>query len=190
MKMFHSPLSINTMIIVITKPEFFPSESEQIVNMLRSGRADVIHIRKPGAAESEVERLICSLPKEFYSRLVLHDHHLLALRYGLRGIHLNSRNPERLQGFDGTVSVSCHSIAELAERKKEGFDYLSLSPIFDSISKVGYKAAFTPEELEDAHTKGIIDSRVMALGGVTFNRVKEVLEMGFGGAMILGDAWK
>lgn len=189
-QMFHSPLSINTMIIVITKSEFFTSEAEQIESLLRSGKADVIHIRKPEASESDVERLICSLPKELYGRLVLHDHHQLALRYGLRGIHLNSRNPERLQGFDGTVSVSCHSIAELAERKKEGFDYLSLSPIFDSISKVGYKAAFTPEELEDAHSKGIIDSRVMALGGVTFNRVKEVLEMGFGGAMILGDAWK
>ncbi|MBQ1752328.1 MAG: thiamine phosphate synthase, partial [Paludibacteraceae bacterium] len=69
------------MIIVITKPEFFPSEAEQIESLLRSGRADVIHIRKPGAAESEVERLICSLPKEFYSRLVLHDHHHLALKY-------------------------------------------------------------------------------------------------------------
>lgn len=178
------------MIIVITKPEFFPSESEQIVSLLRSGRADVIHIRKPGASERDVEQLICALPKGFYSRLVLHDHHQLALRYGLRGIHLNSRNPERLQGFDGTVSVSCHSIAELAERKREKFDYLSLSPIFDSISKVGYKAAFTPEELEDAHTKGVIDSRVMALGGVTFSRINEVLKMGFGGAMILGDAWR
>lgn len=178
------------MIIVITKPNFFEGEVEQCIALLGSGRADVIHIRKPGASESEVERLICALPKELYNRLVLHDHHQLALRYGLRGIHLNGRNPERLQGFDGTVSLSCHSISELAERKREKFDYLSLSPIFDSISKVGYKAAFTPEELEDAHTKGIIDSRVMALGGVTFNRVKEVLEMGFGGAMILGDAWK
>ena len=178
------------MIIVITLPNFFSDEAEQIESLLRSGKADVIHIRKPGASESEVEQLICALPRELYSRLVLHDHHHLALKYGLRGIHLNSRNPERLQGFDGTVSVSCHSIAELAERKKEDFDYLSLSPIFDSISKVGYKAAFTPEELADARTKEIIDSRVMALGGVTFSRINEVLEMGFGGAMILGDAWK
>lgn len=178
------------MIIVITKPNFFEGEVEQCIALLRSGCVDVIHIRKPGASERDVEQLICALPKELYSRLVLHDLHHLALKYGLRGVHLNSRNPERLQGFSGTVSVSCHSIAELAERKRENFDYLSLSPIFDSISKVGYKAAFTPEELEDARSKGIIDSRVMALGGVTFSRINEVLKMGFGGAMILGDAWK
>jgi thiamine-phosphate pyrophosphorylase len=30
----------------------------------------------------------------------------------------------------------------------------------------------------------------MALGGVTFSKIKEVMNLGFGGAMILGDAWK
>ena len=138
----------------------------------------------------DVERLIRQLPTELYGRLVLHDHHHLALKYGLRGIHLNRRNPERLEGFKGTVSISCHSIDELEACKRESFDYLSLSPIFNSISKVGYNAAFTLQELEDARLRGVIDSRVMALGGVTFSKINRVLEMGFGGAMILGDAWK
>jgi thiamine-phosphate pyrophosphorylase len=30
----------------------------------------------------------------------------------------------------------------------------------------------------------------MALGGVTFSKIEKVKQMGFGGAMILGDAWK
>ena len=68
--------------------------------------------------------------------------------------------------------------------------YMSLSPIFDSISKKGYKAAFSAAELEEARLRGIIDQRVMALGGVTFDKINEVKRMGFGGAMILGDAWK
>ena len=38
--------------------------------------------------------------------------------------------------------------------------------------------------------EGIIDNKVLALGGVTFDKVEEVLNLGFGGAMILGDAWK
>ena len=42
----------------------------------------------------------------------------------------------------------------------------------------------------EAYEAGIIDSRVMALGGVTFERIEQVRKMGFGGAMILGDAWK
>lgn len=44
--------------------------------------------------------------------------------------------------------------------------------------------------LKEARAKGIVDNKVLALGGVTFSRIDEVLNMGFGGAMILGDAWK
>jgi thiamine-phosphate pyrophosphorylase len=67
---------------------------------------------------------------------------------------------------------------------------VSLSPIYDSISKQGYRAAFTREELLKAAQDGIIDNKVYALGGVTFSRLEEVKALGFGGAMILGDAWR
>ena len=87
------------------------------------------------------------------------------------------------------MSKSCHSLEEVKEWK-EKCDYVSLSPIFDSISKQGYHAAFSSTEIEEASRQGIIDKKVLALGGVTFNKIDDVLRMGFGGGMILGDAWK
>lgn len=178
------------MIIVITRPDFFVGEAERITTLLTSGKADLIHIRKPQSNQYEVEHLLCELPAVLYPRLVLHDHHLLAQRYGLGGVHLNSRNPEPPTGWHGAVSISCHTFEELAEARKQSYAYMSLSPIFDSISKQGYRSAFTKAQLEDARIQGIIDHRVMALGGVTFDRINEITAMGFGGAMILGDAWK
>jgi len=178
------------MIIVITKPVFFEGEAACITHLLDRGDVDLIHIRKPDSTESELESLVRQIPDRLYVRLVLHDHHTLAVRYGLYGIHLNSRNSEPVEGWRGSVSRSCHSLNELASCRRDNLDYMSLSPIFDSISKPGYRAAFSREEILKAHNEGIIDSRVMALGGVTFDRVPEVMKMGFGGAMILGDAWK
>ena len=193
------------MVIVITKPEFFEGEAEQIVQLLDSGRADIVHIRKPlvSLADSarglelaelagleRLERLIQALPARVYGRLVLHDCFELALKYQLHGVHLNSRHPQPPQGFKGAISISCHSLKELAECRKKPYAYMSLSPIFDSISKPGYHSAFTAEEIAKARRLGLIDERVMALGGVTFDKVNDVLKMGFGGAMILGDAWK
>ena len=193
------------MVIVITKPEFFEGEAEQIVQLLESGRADLVHIRKPlvSLADSarglelaelawleRLERLIQALPARVYGRLVLHDCFELALKYQLRGVHLNSRHPQPPQGFKGAISISCHSLKELAECRKKPYAYMSLSPIFDSISKPGYHSAFTVEDIAEARRQGLIDERVMALGGVTFDKVNDVLKMGFGGAMILGDAWK
>ena len=51
-------------------------------------------------------------------------------------------------------------------------------------------SAFTDNDIADASRKGIIDGKVYALGGVTYKRIETVKSMGFGGAMILGDAWK
>lgn len=176
------------MIIVITLPYFFHGEAEQIAQLLR-GQVDFVHIRKPEASSEELERLIMEIPLWCRDRLVLHDHHELAQKYALYGVHLNSRNPNPPQGWTGSVSRSCHSMAEVVEWK-EKCNYVSLSPIYDSISKKGYSSKFTADEISDAHHLGIIDDRVMALGGVTFGKIDEVLEMGFGGGMILGDAWK
>ena len=179
------------MIIVITQPYFFQGEAERIVQLLSGGAADIVHIRKPLLDnQTQLERLIETLPSELYGRLVLHDCHQLALKYGLRGVHLNSRNPLPPYGFTGAVSISCHSLAELAEARKKPYAYMSLSPIFNSISKPGYHSAFTAQQIDEARQLGLIDHRVMALGGVTFNQVNDVMKMGFGGAMILGDAWK
>ena len=201
-------LVLISMVIVITKPEFFEGEAEQIVQLLDSGKADIVHIRKPlvSLADSarwlelaelaelagleRLESLIQALPARVYGRLVLHDCFELALKYQLRGVHLNSRHPQPPQGFKGAVSISCHSLDFLAECRRKPYAYMSLSPIFDSISKPGYHSAFTAEQIAEARRQGLIDERVMALGGVTFDKVNDVLKMGFGGAMILGDAWK
>ena len=176
------------MTIVITLPYFFDGEAEQIVQLLHSS-VDLIHIRKPESKAEELEKLIMSISSEYYPRLVLHDHHELAMKYHLHGVHLNGRNPQPPMGWEGSVSKSCHSLEEVKEWKGK-CDYVSLSPIFDSISKQGYHAAFSSTEIEEASRQGIIDKKVLALGGVTFNKIDDVLRMGFGGGMILGDAWK
>lgn len=177
--------------IVLSLPDFAPHEADRITCLMQRPDVDRLHLRKPWASEQAVEQLLRSIPERLYPRIVIHDHYRLASRYGLAGIHLTGRHPERPSDWLGDVSTGCHSIEELKRKKAEGeYAYLSLSPIFDSISKAGYKAAFSPRELEQAREEGIIDRQVLALGGVTFDRIPLALSMGFGGVMILGDAWK
>lgn len=178
------------MTIVITRPDFFEGEAEAIVRLFDERQIDRLHLRKPNATTEAVEQLLRQLPNRLYPLITIHDYYSLAEQYQLGGIHLTSRNPIAPQGWQGLISTSCHSLEELAQRRKEGFSYLSLSPIFDSISKAGYLSAFTCEQLQQAHSEGLIDEHVHALGGVTFARLPIVHAMGFGGGMILGDAWK
>lgn len=165
--------------IVITRPDFIEGEAAAIETMLASGVIDRVHIRKPGAQESAVRRLIETVAPSLRSRLSLHDCHVLAAEYGA-GVHLNSRNSALPPGFSGIVSRSCHSL----EEAEAPADYRFLSPVFDSISKTGYRAAFNLEELI-----GKVDDTFVALGGVMPERLPLLARTGFGGAAFLGYIW-
>ena len=176
-------------IIVITSPDFIAGEVTLINQLLNAGIYR-IHIRKPQASADEVRILIEDIESKWHTRLSLHDHHHLAIEYGC-GIHLNARNPIPPEDAkkDTLFSASCHSIEEVGKRKTQ-CDYVFMSPIFDSISKHGYSAAYSQDELNKASAKGIIDKKVIALGGVTPNHIPYLERMGFGGAAFLGHVWR
>lgn len=171
--------------VVITDTHFSDNEAEMIRIILSEG-IDRVHIRKPGSPESDFRRLIEAVPERFYPAITLQDHVGLAVGYGIGGVHLNSRNPSVPAGFKGKVSRSCHSLEEVARCREE--DYLFLSPIYDSISKNGYRSAFTENSLSESD--GIIGPRVYALGGVRPENLPELERYGFGGAAFLGYVWK
>jgi thiamine-phosphate pyrophosphorylase len=66
---------------------------------------------------------------------------------------------------------------------------VTLSPVFDSISKGGYKAGFPEEILIGAADKGFIDNKVVALGGISSSNIQSVKKLGFGGVAVLGTVW-
>lgn len=174
-------------IVIITRPEFLEREAKTINSMFRLGLQH-LHLRKPGCEEKELLKLLEQIDKEYYQRIVLHDHHRLAMQLPLGGIHLNSRNPHPMPGYSGSISCSCHSIAEL-QSNPYNCNYRTLSPIFDSVSKQGYSARFSDAELKQAASKGIINKQVYALGGVTLNKIPLLETYRFGGAVLLGEPW-
>lgn len=174
--------------IVITSPEFLQGEADFIDRLFGHG-LDRLHLRKPGADIGECRRLLDGISREWLPQIVVHDNFGLCREYGLGGVHLNGRNPMAPPNHEGSVSRSCHSLEEISRYKGE-CDYLTLSPIFNSISKQGYMAAFGPGQLAAARDSGLIDRRVIALGGVTLENIPRVKELGFGGVAILGDVWQ
>ena len=169
---------------VITSPTFFPDEAAFIHRLFANG-VDIVHLRKPGATAEECARLLDGLTSDNRRRIVIHDFFELVQPYGLKGIHLNARRSTVPDGYEGHVSRSCHSLEEV-KRYKSICGYVFLSPIFDSVSKQGYASAFTDETLKQASSDGVIDGKVVALGGVTPDKISYLRQLGFGGAAMLG----
>lgn len=174
-------------LIILTPPDFFVEE-DKIINSLFEEGLDLLHLRKPDSEPVYSERLLTLLPEEYHKQIVVHDHFYLKEEFNLKGIHLNSRNPKAPEGYKGHLSRSLHSLDELRNERKD-YDYVFLSPIFDSISKSNYHAAFDEATLKQAHEEGLIDKNVMALGGITIDNMNKIREYGFGGVVILGDLW-
>lgn len=179
-------------LIVISSPENIPQEAQTINQLFEAGMS-CFHIRKPGKREEEVYALLDQIQPEFYPRINLHQYHILADKNSIKRLHFteeirNKTSEEDLKqlkqkGF--TLSTSVHQIKMIARQQQ--FDYVFLSPVFNSISKAGYAgfadASFTLQ-------KSVNQPEVIALGGIDATNLHQLKTMNFDGAAVLGSIWQ
>ena len=100
-----------------------------------------------------------------------------------------------IKQFEGQniISASFHTLHDLNENDFP-YQYVFLSPVFDSISKPGYSAKFElkrlAEELKLIKNKNPFLPKVIALGGISAKNIIQVKEAGFSGAALLGAIWE
>ncbi len=174
--------------IVITLPRVMDGEEEALLEICKEPCPPIIHVRKPESGEGEVDRLLNRLKESGcdMSRLTIHYNEPLARKYGLGGVHLRGEELGKGVGAGLRRSLSTHSWMEMQQYAGR-VDYLFVSPLFDSISKPGYRSGLDPEETfcRLAHH----DGRVVALGGISADTMTKVERLGFDGAAVLGAVW-
>ncbi len=176
-------------LIGITPSKNVFREHERISNLINTKQVTYFHIRKPDFTESQMRDYLSKFDMAVRPYLSLHDYHHLALEMNIGGVHLNARNPHIADNLKTKrLSASCHSIDEVT-KCKNNIDYCFLSPIFDSISKCGYKSKFSLPELNQAFKENILDSKVVALGGVNYNNISTLEKIGFSSFAMLGNLW-
>jgi thiamine-phosphate pyrophosphorylase len=184
-------------LVLLTAPTGLPDEPRLLTNLLAHG-VERLHLRKPDWSAAQLEELIQVLPSQFYARLVLHAYPHLVRQYQLGGLHLTgiqraaaTHRPALLP--DQTLSTSFHSLAEISQHRRR-YDYVFLSPIFDSISKEGYSSGFNLAEvqagLRTLAARPSYRPQVLALGGIEAQNIKQVQQAGFAGAAVLGSIWQ
>ncbi len=183
-------------LIVISHPSNFPNEGKIITALFEEG-LETFHLRKPKWDKNKTADFLSSIPSQYHKRIVLHHHHSLAKNFNIKGLHYPKKKRKkpsktkwlirlkRMFNKNLTYSASLHSLGSISHN--DFFDYVFLSPVFDSISKKGYGQAFTPGALKYAvnHAK----TKVYALGGVSPENIVKVKEYGFAGAALLGAVW-
>lgn len=168
-------------LIAITPETPVDDEGAKITALLTAGFFRV-HLRHPSASRIEMRDIIEAVPQRLHDRIVIHGHFDLAFDYNLGGLHLNRRCPAPPAGYRGALSRSCHSVDEVISHSA-GMGYVTLSPVFDSISKAGYRSAISSDDI--SRLPGI-PVPVIALGGITPASLPALAAGGFAGAAMLG----
>lgn len=174
-------------IIAITTPKIVAEDFLLIKKLVKSGIYS-IHLRKPESEIDECRKLLNELSTEEFSKIVIHNYPELCNEFSLKGIHINKNVLNPPLGYGGFKTRSCHSLEEL-KQFKDNYDYLFLSRIFDGIYNPELKSQFSTEQLQKASADGIIDEKVIALGGVTFDKLPYLKELNFGGAAMIDDLY-
>ncbi len=177
-------------LIVITPPQSVKNESEELVGLFKAG-LQILHIRKPSFSKVELRNYLLKIPSKYHPKLVIHSHYPLLKEFKLKGIHLTEKTrkkklPLNFKRKEHSLSASFHSITDV-KRSKRKFDYVFLSPVFDSISKKGYRSKFSEEQLKKLLKEF---KNVIALGGTDPATLRSLQKLNFSGAATLGSIWE
>ncbi len=185
-------------LVVVSSPHKFESELKLIPQLFDLG-LETFHLRKPKFSYSTLNRYLKNFPKEHLNKVVVHSHHRLALQYNLKGVHITEKKKRKkvstaiklklLKFFKKNIIVttSFHSVNDLLLDKKN-YEYVFLSPIFQSISKKNYGTAFSEETLKKVLSK--THHKVVALGGINSQNIIKAAELEFSGVAVLGALWE
>ncbi|MDX2186884.1 MAG: thiamine phosphate synthase [Opitutaceae bacterium] len=177
--------------IVISPEGDHPVELEVLPALVSAGLVRY-HVRKPGWDTARLRFFLRQLPEQVLNRCVLHTAHELRDVFPVLGRHWKDEGPGPSHLGAGFTSRSCHHTKELV-RSLGRYNAVLYSPVFASVSKAGYGPTGEIDPVPSllrARNERERSTEVIALGGITPERVPLCAAWGFDGVATLGWVWQ
>jgi thiamine-phosphate pyrophosphorylase len=154
---------------------------------LAAAGVDALSLREPGLTDRELlarARALAASARADRPQLLVSARADVALAAGADGVHLPAAGlaAERVRRWVGRrllLGVSTHRVEEVAAAREAGADYVVFGPVYPTPSKPGWVEGNRLAELERAAALG---PPVLAIGGVTIDRLGELARAGAAGA--------
>lgn len=187
------PLHVVTDDEVVARPDFL----DRARRVLEMGGPDlVLHLRAPrlsGRRLFDLARMLVPRAIDEDALLVVNDRIDVALAAGADGVQLGRRgiavaDARRLLGGGAGkrwIGASVHSGGEAWEAAEGGADFVVAGSVYETASHPGQPGAGL-RLIEDAASAGV---PVIAIGGMTPERVAEVMAAGASGVAVIRGVW-
>ena len=177
------------LIYVITdrtrRPDLTP---ETIIDAVADSGADMIQIREKDLGGLALLRLTRRAVASAHPGVFVNGRADVAMAASAAGVHLPSRGcpasdirrawPGRLR-----IGVSTHSLEEATGAERDGADFITFGPVFDTPSKRAFGAPVGIAALERVARS--VRLPVLAIGGVDATRVRDLRSAGAAGAAVI-----
>ncbi|WP_159567693.1 thiamine phosphate synthase [Budvicia diplopodorum] len=162
------------------------------IELLLNTGVTTIQLRIKNQKESDVEAIVqraIALGKRFNARLFINDYWRLAVKHQAYGIHLGQEDLltadlKAIHRAGLRLGVSTHDDDELARAVAVRPSYIALGHIFPTQTK---DMPSTPQGLAELkrHVATIPDYPTVAIGGISIDRVNDVLACGVGSVAVV-----
>ncbi len=156
------------------------------------GGATLLQVRGKALSSAgllEVSQQVVALAAPFGAAVVVNDRADVAVLAGAAGVHVGQDDllpvhARAIVGRDALVGVSTHSRDQIAEAARAPVSYIAVGPVFGTATKdTGYDAV----GLELVRQAATTSFDVVAIGGVTLDRVPQVIAAGATSVAVIAD---
>ena len=114
----------------------------------------------------------------------------VAAMVGASGIHvgqddLGAEQARSVVGRDKLVGISTHNLVQFEDALKTSADYIAVGPIFPTSSKTNPDPIVGTNFIRQI--RKLTEKPIVAIGGITLERVPEVIEAGADSVAVIGD---
>lgn len=177
--------------ILITDRKVCGKKLTDIIKQAIEGGVGTVQLREKDLCTRDLYSLakeIREITEKKNIRLIINDRVDIAIAVDADGVHLGWQSLDiglvrRLIGQDKIIGFSAHSLREAERAENSGADYVTISPIFDTVNKDYIIKPLGVDEI--GKIKEQINIPVIALGGINENNVNEVLKNGADGIAVI-----
>lgn len=172
------------------------SHAEQVKRLIEGG-AQIIQLREKYSAPKdfyEDAKTALEIARDAKVKIVINDRVDIALALEADGVHLGQddfgcERARKILGEKALIGFSTHSVEQAVEALKLPIDYIAIGPVFATKTKEDPAETVGTEGVKKVR-EAIRNLPLVAIGGITLESFREVLQAGADSVAIVGDLLK
>jgi thiamine-phosphate pyrophosphorylase len=165
------------------------------VEQLAEGGATFVQLREKKASPRDfytAAREAIEVARRLGMQVIINDRVDIAIAVGADGVHLGQDDlpPEKaraLLGANRIVGFSTHNLKQALTASSAPVDYIAIGPVFQTTTKDKPDPVVGLETI--AEIKRSISKPLVAIGGITLEHAKSVIEAGADSVAIISDLY-